>query len=202
MSKPFPIVISFYTKETFYQIEVQNLIWSCEQFGITYQIESISSFGSWEINCAYKPFFIHRKLQELKQPVLWIDADGVFKKKPEQLSTFRKDFAVRINSHIPIDHPSHVMSGTVYANYTPGADALLRLWAEYSQKEMIRSNRKEEFWDQIALRDALYSKENPAIFESLPFSYTSIVDHAGDLEMIKEPIIEHHQASRRYKKLV
>ena len=30
---PFPVVISFYTKDTFYQLEVQNLIASCAQFG-------------------------------------------------------------------------------------------------------------------------------------------------------------------------
>lgn len=198
----FPIVISFYTKDTFYQLEVQNLIASCEKFGIICDIEAINSFGSWEVNCAFKPFFIHRKLQELKQPVLWVDADAIFKKKPEILPVFAKDFAVRINADIPIDHPSRVMSGTVYANYTAGADALLRLWAKRSQEEINRVGRKEEFWDQISLRDALYCEENPAAFDTLPHTYTRIVDHRGDLQLEEEPVIEHYQASRRYKKLI
>ncbi|MBX3718839.1 MAG: hypothetical protein KF898_04230 [Parachlamydiales bacterium] len=198
----FPIVISFYTKDTFYQLEVQNLIASCEKFGIICDIEAINSFGSWEVNCAYKPFFIHKKLQELKQPVLWVDADAAFKKKPEELPVFAKDFAVRINAEIPIDHPSRVMSGTVYANYTAGADGLLRLWAKRSQQEINRTGRKEEFWDQISLRDALYCEENPAAFDTLPHTYTRIVDHRGDLQLEEEPVIEHYQASRRYKKLI
>jgi hypothetical protein len=199
---PFPMVISFYTQDTFYQLEVQNLIASCEEFGIPHQIEPIPSFGSWEVNCAYKPFFIHRKLQELKQPVLWVDADGVFRKKPDRLEIFLSDFAVRINPDLPLDHPSRVISSTIYANYTPGADTLLRSWAMRCQQEINRPDRTVEFWDQIALRDALYSPENAARFGSLPLSYTKIVDHPGDLQAVEEPVIEHYQASRRYKKLI
>lgn len=198
----FPIVISFYTKDTLYQLDVQNLIASCEKFGLISHIQPISSFGSWEVNCCYKPFFIHEKLRELKQPVLWVDSDAIFKKKPEKPPVFAKDFAVRINADLPIEHPSRVMSGTVYANYTPGADALLRLWAQRSQEEINRVGRKEEFWDQISLRDALYSEENKAEFDSLPHTYTRIVDHPGDLQSTEEPVIEHYQASRRYKKLI
>ncbi len=199
---PLPIVVSFYTKNTFYQLEVQNLIASCEKFEILSHIEPIESFGSWEINCAYKPFFIHRKLQELKRSVLWVDADAIFKKQPEELPVFAKDFAVRINFDIPIDHPSHIMSGTVYANYTSGADALLRLWSKRSQEGINRVGRKEEFWDQMSLRDALYCAENTAEFDSLPYTYAKIVDHRGDLQLTEEPVIEHYQASRRYKKLI
>lgn len=198
----FPIVISFYTKDTLYQLEVQNLIASCEQFGIACQIEPISSFGSWEVNCAYKPFFIHRKLQELKQPVLWVDADGVFKRSPEELPLFAHDFAVRINEDVPMEHPSRVVSSTVYANYTPRTDALLRLWAQQCHREINRAGRQEEFWDQMALRDALYSPENAASFVSLPLTYTKIVDHPGDLQKAPDPVIEHYQASRRCKKLI
>lgn len=198
----FPTVVSFYTQDTFYQLEVQNLIASCEKFGIAYRIEPIPSFGSWEVNCAYKPFFIHRKLQELEQPVLWVDADGVFKKKPEYLKIFSADFAVRINDDLPLEHPSRVISSTIYANYTPGADALLRRWALHCQQEINRIDRDVEFWDQIALRDALYSEENAAQFVSLPLPYTKISDHPGDRLAVEEPVIEHYQASRRYKKLI
>lgn len=199
---PFPIIISFYTTDTLYQLEVQNLIASCKKFHIPHHIEGVSSYGSWELNCAYKPFFIHKMLRELKRPVLWVDADGVFKKQPEELSVFSKDFAVRINETIPIDHPSHVISSTIYANYTPGADRLLRLWAQYCHQEINRIGRQEEFWDQIALRDALFSQDNPASFASLPLSYTKIVDHPSDIQAVADPVIEHYQASRRYKKLI
>lgn len=198
----FPIVISFYTKDTFYQLEVQNLIESCEKFGIAHQIEGIPSFGSWEVNCAYKPFFIHRKLQELKQPVFWVDADGIFVQKPSLLEQFSQDFATRINEELDMDHPSRVISSTIFANYTLAADRLLRQWAQNCQQDVTRSERTEEFWDQMALRDTLYRGDHGASFASLPGAYTKIVDNLHDQTAVLDPVIEHYQASRRFKKFI
>src|SRR5690348_12544495 len=94
----FPLVVSFYTKDTYYQWEVQNLIASCEKFKVEHYVEGIPSFGSWELNCAYKPFFIHQMLQKFKRPLFWLDADAVFVRKPEGLALFQEvDFSVRIN---------------------------------------------------------------------------------------------------------
>jgi len=198
----FPMVISFYTTDTLYQLEVQNLIESCQRYGVAHQIEGVGSFGSWELNCAYKPFFIYRKLQELQRPVLWIDADGMFIRSPQILEVFKKDFAVRINEELQVVHPSKVISSTIYANYTSGACRLLQTWAHRCHNEITRVDRKEEFWDQMALRDALYFEEHGADFETLPREYTKIIDHPGDQEHVLEPVIEHYQASRRYKKMI
>ena len=112
MNTCFPCVISFYTVGTLYQLEVQNLIASCEEFGIEHRIEGIESKGSWELNCAYKPFFILEKLEELGRPVLWVDADGVFIREPEVLKAFEADLATRIEEGLPSSHPSKVISAT------------------------------------------------------------------------------------------
>lgn len=202
MKDDFPMVISFYTKESFYQLEVQNLIESCQRYAIPYHVEGIASFGTWELNCAYKPFFIHRQLQQLQRPVLWVDADAVFLRIPEILEEFDCDFAVRINEELPMAHPSRIMSGTVYANYTSGADRLLRLWAIKCQQEINRIGRSEEFWDQIALKEALKDLTSKVNYASLPKQYTKIADHIGDGKEILDPVIEHYQASRRYKRFM
>lgn len=198
---PFPTVISFYTRESLYQLEVQNLIESCSRYGLSFYAEGMPSLGSWELNCAYKPFFIHRQLQRLQQPVLWVDADAIFVAPPEILEAFESDFAVRINEDLSMDHPSRVMSGTIYANYTPGADRLLRLWALKCQEEITCVGRSQEFWDQVALRDALKDLTGVVNYASLPKRYTKIADHVGDCKEILDPVIEHYQASRRYKNL-
>lgn len=114
----FPVIVSFFTKNTPYQDEVKNLIASCEKFGLETSIDGVDSFGSWELNCSYKPFFLYQKLQELKRKVLWVDADAVFVRKPTPLDIFSADLSVRINPELPDQHPSKVMSGTVFANYT------------------------------------------------------------------------------------
>lgn len=198
----FPVIISFYTLNTPYQLEVQNLIASCQQWGLQTSIEGVESFGSWELNCAYKPFFILQKLQELNTAVLWVDADGVFVRSPPWNKVFEADFAVRYDRSLADDHPSKVISSTVFIQQTQKAKDLVKLWAKECEKTLLRPGRTEEFWDQVALRDAILSNPMGAHIESLPLAYAKIFDHPGDLEQVREAVIEHYQASRRYKKIV
>ena len=114
----FPLVISFYTKDTPYQLDAHHLMASCDKFGIEHHIEGIDSYGSWELNCAYKPFFIAEKLRQFERPVLWVDVDAVFAQKPKILKVFEKDFAVYSQKDLEPDHPSKIRSGTIYVNYT------------------------------------------------------------------------------------
>ncbi|HSW86869.1 MAG TPA: hypothetical protein VLG49_05150 [Rhabdochlamydiaceae bacterium] len=198
----FPVVISFYTKHTFYQMEVQNLIESCNRFGLEQSIEGVDSFGSWELNCAYKPFFILQKIKQLQRPVLWVDADGMFVRQPECIPVFSSDFATRINEECDDAHPSKVISSTVFANYSEEGVAILEAWAEECRKALTCETRKEEFWDQVALRDAIALKKHSAVIRPLPLSYARIFDHPHDLKQQEPPVIEHYQASRRFKKFI
>ena len=126
----FPLVVSYYTKDTLYQLEVQNLIASCEQWQLEHHVEPIASFGSWERNCAFKPFFLFKMLEQFNRPIFWVDADAVFKKAPEHLDVFAHDFAVRINHDFEDSHPSKVISGSLYVNATEGAKRILKSWAK------------------------------------------------------------------------
>ncbi len=198
----FPLVISFYTSNTPYEEEVQHLLASCRRFGLANQIEGVESFGGWELNCAYKPYFILQKLKERKRPVLWVDADGVFVRSPAAQDVFVSDLAVRIHSELSWDHPSKVISSTVYVNYTQAALQLVRFWAEECRKQLADPQRSAEFWDQIALRDALFFSSHGAHVQPMPLAYAKIFDHPGDVEKVAEPVIEHYQASRRFKKII
>lgn len=198
----FPLVISFYTKETGYQLEVQNLIESCRLFEIESHIEGIPSFGSWELNCSYKPFFIHQKLKEFKRPLFWVDADGVFVQKPRFLPQFNADLSVRSHEEYPPNHPSRVITSGIFINYTEPAVRIIRSWAEECRRQITHPDRNEEFWDQIALRDVLLREDHGAVVAPLPLSYAKIVDHPLDEKEILDPVIEQYQASRRFKKLI
>jgi hypothetical protein len=200
MIKKFPIVVSYYTLETLYQLEVQNLIASCEHYQLETSIEGIPNQGSWEINCGYKPFFILKKLEELKAPVLWVDADAVFERLPEVLPEFEADLATYIDPGVDKNHKSKVRSGTVYVNYTPKALVLVNRWAQASLNQLLNRNRTEEFWDQIALRNVLMGSD--ADTQALPLEYVKIFDHAEDSRLVSKPVITHYQASRRLKNLV
>jgi len=195
----FPTIVSFYTKETLYQLDVQNLIASCEKFNIEAVIQGIAPHSSWELNCAYKPYFIYEKLRELQRPLLWVDADAVFEQKPAILDVFSADLAVHIEASLSPDHRSKVRSGTVFINYTDKGVELVRQWAEECNKILTAGG---EFLDQVALRNVVLANKNYADIRSLPLSYVKIFDHPRDLAEVQNPVIVHYQASRRLKQTV
>jgi hypothetical protein len=201
----FPVVVSFFTKNTPYEDEVRNLIASCKRFGLETSIDGVDSFGSWELNCAFKPFFLHQKLQELKKPLLWVDADAVFIRQPPVLDLFAADFAVRVDPELPDDHLSKVMSGTIFVNHTDKAKEILRRWAQTCVKEMMRADRREEFWDQAGLRDVLLREDFKALgadLRNMPLAWYKVSGHKGHEQQVEDPIVEHYQASRRFKHIV
>ena len=198
----FPLVVSYYTKDTMYQLEAHNLIASCEKWNIPHHVEAIDSFGSWELNCAYKPFFLISKLQEFKRPIFWIDIDAIFVKSPLSLPEFEGDLAVRINASLPDNHPSKVMSGSIFANTTPGAFSLLKMWAAKCYQQLSDPERTEEFWDQTGLRDVILAQGPATRVIPLSPAYAAIAEHPEDQKNVLDPVILHYQASRRYKKMI
>jgi hypothetical protein len=199
----FPLVVSYYTRDTLYCLEAQNLAASCEKWHVPYLIEPIDSFGSWELNCAYKPFFLLEKLTALGQPLLWIDADGVFEQQPEWIEAFGGDLSVRWDQQAPPTCPSKAISSTLFLASTPKVQDFLRLWARETERQFNDPQRETEFWDQVSLRDCLLSHENKLDLRPLPLTYSHIFDHEKEREeMEKGPVIVHYQASRYLKKWI
>jgi hypothetical protein len=193
-----PIVISFYTVKTPYEEEVKKLIESCITFGIDADIEGITSVGSWEKNCALKSSFIRQQLDKWNRPVLWVDADAAFLRKPDFADFADVDFAVRVNEFLPKTHESRVVSNTIFVRNNALAISALEKWNELSMNECHRADRAMEFWDQTALRDAL--EQFPALkFMPMPLKFAKIFDFDDLFISEKEIVIEHYQASRRFK---
>lgn len=195
-----PIVISFYTLQTPYEEEVKKLINSCLKFEVDSDIEGIPSQGSWEKNCAIKPFFILQKLRQWDRPVIWVDADAVFLQSPDWSEFNACDFSVRVNEFLPKTHESRIVSNTIFAKNTTAAATLIEKWSDETKKALNDKQRVMEFWDQVALRDAL--DQTPEIhFLPMPLKFSKIFDFDDLFISEQEVVIEHYQASRRYKKL-
>ncbi len=195
------MIISFYTLGTPYEKEVKKLIDSCAQLEIEADIEGIDSKGSWEKNCAMKPFFILRKLKQWDRPVLWVDADAVFRQRPDFNEFDGCDVAVRMNEFLPKTHESQIISSTVFVRNNPAGMTLLEEWCREVDKELSDKGRVFEFWDQTALRDALH--RNPDLrFLPMPLKYAKIFDFDDLFISEQEVVIEHFQASRRFKNKV
>ena len=194
----YPTVVSFYTRNSPYQLQAHHLVASCEKFGIPHCIEGVNSWGSWELNCAFKPFFIIEKMKQLRKPLLWVDVDAIFLRRPRLLKVFSHDFAAYTDPELPSDHPSKVRAGTLYINHTQGGRDFLMQWAIECQRQLADSARQEEFWDQMALRDTLLGSSCKV--GTLPVSYIHILGHPGDEAKDAKPVIVHLQASRREKR--
>jgi len=192
-----PLVISFYTENTPYQLEVMHLIESCQRLGIEAQIEGVPSQGTWDVNCAIKPFFIQSKLKENKRPIFWVDADAVFKKAPDFSSMSNADLAIREMKRFSYDPRLKLCSGSMLINYTPQALAFVDQWCDRCTKK-IESNQDLQFLDQITLVE-LIDQGTPLKVFPLPISYAKIFDLDAQEVDAEEIVVEHFQASRRYR---
>jgi len=186
-----PVIINYYTTGTGYAAAAERLAASCQKLGLPHVIEGISSQGSWESNCAYKPRFILRKWRELKAPVLWLDADAVVRRVPGLLAGLEADFAIH-----KVDRWQFA-SGTVFFNQTELALRLLENWVK-------RCEASPHIWDQENLDAAWQEVSDAAPLKTfwLPQSYTRIFDRPTLPGEDCLPVIEHFQASRALKKTI
>ena len=191
----FPTIICFYTPNTGYEKEVEGLIASCKKFDLSYSIDPIPNFGTWEKNCCFKPKYILKKLTDLKRPVLWLDADAIIAKKPTLFETLDADIALRIVEELPNDHQSKMISGTIFVNHTPAAFEILKDW---DQETETLFKQDPHLWDQVSLRNVLL--QSPAKVYPLDHRYYQVFNKIEDEETLQKAIIVHFQASRTLKK--
>lgn len=192
--KMFPTVICYYTQKSGYEKHVKRLITSCKKFNLPFSVDAIPSLGTWERNCCYKPKYILQKLLALQSPVLWVDADGEIVKRPTLFENISSDIALPIMEDLPEDHPSKMVSGTIYVNHTTSAFDILRAW-DVECEHLLQSD--PAIWDQIALRNVLLKSQ--ANIYALSHAYYMIYDKREEGE---EAFIIHYQASRIEKKVI
>ncbi len=191
----FPTIVSYYTENTGYEKEIEGLIASCKKFDLPYSFDPIPNFGSWEKNCSFKPKYLQKKLSDLQRPILWLDADAIVYQKPTLFETLDADIALRIVDELPDNHPSKMISGTVFVNNTPEALQLLKEWDE--ETELLFKD-DPTLWDQVTLCNVI--QKSSAIVYPLDVRYYQVYNRIDNEETLKKSIIIHFQASRTLKK--
>ena len=180
-------IVSFYTPE--YKVEAEKLISSMKTFDISYVVYPIPSEGTWQKNTHMKPKILEQAFKEIDNDILYVDADATFHAKPN-IFPIKCDFAAHLmakkhwHQSIKIRQFS-LMSGTVYFPNTAKALEVIIVW-----KEICKA--RPNTWDQRCLEKL----QNEFDFVNLPVEYCYI-----DRTMwgINNPVICHHQASRRIK---
>lgn len=179
------LVVAFYTVNTPYEREVEQLRETCEAHGLTLITKGYEQRGSWVQNAGIKPEFLLEMMEEHKCNLLYLDADARVRQKPD-FSFVTGDLGVHYR------HGRELLSGTMFLRYNKFTLLMLREW-------VCMQRNSPSKWDQRVLQAVLIQLRKSKMVEvtDLPPSYTQIFDrmsHHGD------PIIEHMQASRRYKK--
>ena len=135
-------VVSYYTKNSLYEKEVEDLKKSLEDLKIDFEIDGIEDLGSWQKNCFYKPQFLLEKLEKFKKPILWIDADAVVVKPLKYFETVKEDIAIR-------KVKGNVLTGTIFSNYNKRVVKLLESWKKRCDKEKRKDILEQQCLDEV-----------------------------------------------------
>lgn len=182
-----PIIISYYTKGTGYEDQVEQLKATLKRFNLENDVVGIPDRGSWHENTYYKPRFILRMMK--KHPgraLVFIDADAKIRRNPVLFNGLDCDFGCHFY------HGKELLSGTLYFGSTKGARYLINKWVDenkrYPKIHMPQKNLR-----------AVFEREKYKIkWKALPVEYCMIYDSHSRYEI--NPVIEHFQLSRQYKK--
>jgi 2-polyprenyl-3-methyl-5-hydroxy-6-metoxy-1,4-benzoquinol methylase len=183
-----PLVVSYYTEDSPYELLAARLRASCEAANLECRILPLKNRGCWEANTAAKADVISDVWKSSGRPVLWVDADAVIHKPPTLLAGTSADFAIHKVLRWKF------ASGTVFFNQTALAGELLERWCKLCREQPCCP-------DQVTLDVAwdLVTESRPLQTLWLPQSYTKIFDMPTGKGEDREAVIEHFQASRQNK---
>lgn len=196
VSAPDLLVIGYYTDDR-YGAEAENLRASLIRHGLKHRIDRVPDLGSWAANTSFKPTFIRRMLYSHQGPVLYLDVDAVVQREPRALldlspSTF--DIAVHYRkreSRSPLVPRVELLSGTVWFGNTTACKAMVERWEAACKAQ-------PDVWDQRHLQNVVAETPDLRVM-NLPPEYCCIFDSMREQHPGIEPVIEHFQASRRFK---
>ncbi len=180
------LIVAYYTNED-YKKESATLQRSLEALGIEHRITSLPHLRDWAENCRQKPSFIRKMLSEYGSTfnVLYVDSDAVLRSYPQLLDTVQADIALHQRPRVP-----QPQAGTVFVTSTPSTHHFLDIWVQLS-------SQPSELSDMEFLGTAI--EASTVNVHWLPAEYCCIFDLTRrDFPNIV-PVIEHFQASRRFK---
>ena len=185
------VAVTFYTTGTGYEKEVRDLINSAHALEVPLEVYAYPPKGSWRENLNYKSECVLRAFEDFAgADIVFVDADAEFRAYPALFDWLSDEGKHDIAAHY-LRHSNgweELLSGTVWFK-NPNARSLVRKWDEMGR-------RNPGLRHQQCLGRAI-AAEKPAIYR-LPFEYVCIFDHPQ--RRGKVPVIEHFQASRRYRR--
>ena len=192
------MVVGYYTVNTPYEEEAQNLLQSLNKLGINHDISGVKTLGNWQANTRFKASFMLDMLT--KHPnhrLLYVDVDAVVHKIPDLFKNYTCDIAVRWQDFRW--RKNECLSGTIYMENNERTKRICELWRDINVNEGNQSNRMEQ-WNLDTVINKMKAEDSNFTYKNLPPEYTMIFDSMRGMYPNITPVIEHFQASRRFKK--
>ena len=195
------LIISYATRGNYEKELATHLMPSLKKFNVLYDIDIIKE-SNWHDATHYKATFIKQKLEQHKQPLVFLDVDAELYKYPKLFDNIPSEYDMSVH-YLDLDmqwrmkpgSKKTALSGTLYFNYNDKVLKFVDEWIEENKiSGIIEQKNMERVLDRID-----YMKIYP-----LPYSYITIITHKNEIpiHMIKKSdvVIIHYQASRRLKR--
>ena len=193
------IVIGYYTINTPYEQEAKGLINSCKKLHLNQDIVGIPNMGNWQSNTRFKARFMLDMLRKYPgKKLLYVDCDAVIHSKPILFINYECDIAVRYQDFRW--RKDECLSGTIFINSNERTIKLCEKWIQINDAEGPHAKTMEQWNLDAAIKDGIANYN--LILEKLPPEYTFIFDTMKAMYPDVKPIIEHFQASRRFRNKV
>lgn len=195
------IIVSFFTEKTPYEtVAKECLIPGLKKFHLPYDVQGVPDEFSWAKNTAIKSKFILEMLLKHKQDVCFLDCDAIIHKFPSllfeipdkyDLAAFWMDWFLQWRGKP--GNEFHLLSGTMVFKYKPEVIELVKLWREEVLKDLGK-------WEQKIFQNIIERRKDIKIY-GLPAEYCCVLMQDYSVpSYVKDPVIIHTQASRRFKR--
>ena len=186
---PGELVVGCYTLGDYAEVAKDHLLKSVNALGLPYIIQEIPDRGFWVLNNSACQLFLRSMESEWPEDdFLYVDVDGEVHSDPWP---FLRTLRGKCDVAAYLLDGKELLSGTLYLPAGPNRIRLLNQW-------IARNEENPGRWDQKNLQTLI--GENPEFrFARLPAEYCCIFDLQRKRTPDIVPVIEHFQASRKFK---
>ncbi len=191
------VIVAYYTIGTPYEAEAAKLITSLKKLNISYDVVGVKNLGDWQSNTRFKAKFMQDMLvKHSGKSLVYVDSDAIVHSNPVLFDNYDCDIAVRWQDFKW--RKNECLSGTIYMANNEATFNLCKSW------ESLNSTNKINNLEQWNLGDVIKESRSKQLIKdkNLPPEYTMIFDSMRSMYPNIKPVIEHFQASRKYKNKV
>ncbi len=193
------VIVAYYTLNTPYEEEARKLIESLNKLGLNHDVVGVPNLGSWQSNTRFKAKFMQDMLNKHQgKNLLYVDSDAIVHSKPILFENYNADIAVRWQDFRW--RKNECLSGTIFMANNEKTRELCQRWQGINESEGPNATTFEQ-WNLGSVIKEMES-EGKITSKNLPPEYTMIFDSMRAMYPNIKPVIEHFQASRKFKSKV